>query len=192
MGYVHITAKDVGSCMGGETYFGSDPKEFYKSYLQSPLESHNEEEDKATPLGCEPYNLVEEKATIVPLHKGEEYEIPRYDVLPDMYKDHILLQIYEIAFSSYHGSSFVEDSKADRYVGNEVCVVDPCKKKDGNICQQLEGENLMDDILCEAHQLRISLKEDKEKIMASMNNLVHINALVIRCHWKDSLGELEG
>ena len=50
----HITAKDVGSCMGGETYFGSDPKEFYKSYLQSPLESHNEEEDKATPLGCEP------------------------------------------------------------------------------------------------------------------------------------------
>ena len=70
--------------------------------------------------------------------------------------------------------------------------MDPCNKKDGNICQQLEGETLMKDILCEPHQLRISLKEDKEKIMASMNNLVHINALVIRCHWKDSVGELEG
>ena len=60
VGDFHIIAKDVGPCEGGETYFGSYPKEYYESYLQSPIEPHNEEEDKATPLGCEPENLVEE------------------------------------------------------------------------------------------------------------------------------------
>ena len=70
MGDLHITDGDVGSCMGVETPFVSDPKGDCKSKLQSPLEPHKEEEDKATPLGCEPKNLVEQ-ATIVPLH--EEY-----------------------------------------------------------------------------------------------------------------------
>ena len=51
--------------MGGEEYFGSDPKEVHKSYLQSPSEPHNEDENKATPLGCEAEILVEERATIV-------------------------------------------------------------------------------------------------------------------------------
>ena len=37
----HITSKDIGSCDGGETYFGSYPKEYYKTDLQSPLEPHN-------------------------------------------------------------------------------------------------------------------------------------------------------
>ena len=49
---LHIADKDVGSCMGEETYFGSDPKEYYKSELQSPIEPHKEEENKATTLGC--------------------------------------------------------------------------------------------------------------------------------------------
>ena len=59
MGDFYITAKDVGSCEGCDTSFGSKPKEDYKSDLQSPLEPHNEEEDKDTPLRCEPDNLVE-------------------------------------------------------------------------------------------------------------------------------------
>ena len=73
-----ITAKDVGPCEGGETYFGSDPKKDYKSDLQSPIEPHNEKEDKATPLGCEPENLVEEKATIVSLHEEDNIK-HKYD-----------------------------------------------------------------------------------------------------------------
>ena len=52
VGDFHITAKDVGSCEGGETYFGSDPKEQYKLDLQSPIEPHNDEEEKATPFAC--------------------------------------------------------------------------------------------------------------------------------------------
>ena len=60
VGDFHITTKDVGSCEYGETYFRSYTKEVYKSYLQSPLEPHNEEKDKATPLRCESENLVEE------------------------------------------------------------------------------------------------------------------------------------
>ena len=35
--------------------------------MQSPLEPRKEEEDNATPLGCEPNKLVEKHATIVPL-----------------------------------------------------------------------------------------------------------------------------
>ena len=30
VGDLQITAQDVGSCMGGETYFGSYPKEVHK------------------------------------------------------------------------------------------------------------------------------------------------------------------
>ena len=48
--------------MGGETHFVSHPKGYYKSELQSPLEPHKEEDDRATPLGCEPEILVEEQA----------------------------------------------------------------------------------------------------------------------------------
>ena len=38
VGDLRITAQGSGSCMGGETYFGSDTKEVHKSYLQSPSE----------------------------------------------------------------------------------------------------------------------------------------------------------
>ena len=33
VGDFQITAKDIGPCGGGETYFGSNPKEYYKSDL---------------------------------------------------------------------------------------------------------------------------------------------------------------
>ena len=143
VGDFQITAKDDGSCEGGETYFGSDPKEGYKSELQSPLEPHNDEEDKATPFGCEPENLVEDQATIVPLHKGEEDEMPRYDVLYDFCKDHISFQPSEIPSTSYHGSDFATYSKVGRYVENEICVVDQCHKQDDIMFQPWEGETLV-------------------------------------------------
>ena len=107
-----------------------DPKEVYKSDLQSPLEPHNEEEDKATPFGCEPENLVKEKATIVSLH---EDEMPRYDILSYLCNDHISLQPSKIPPTSHHGSYFAEDSKVDLYVENKIFVVDPCHKKNGLI-----------------------------------------------------------
>ena len=59
-GDIQITGKDVGSCMVNDTYFGLYPNEYHKSELQSPLEPHKEEENKAIPLGCEPKKLVEE------------------------------------------------------------------------------------------------------------------------------------
>ena len=62
---LRTTAKDVGSYAGGKKEFGSGPKEEYKSELQSSQEPWKEEEDKATPPGCEAENLVEEKATLV-------------------------------------------------------------------------------------------------------------------------------
>ena len=43
VGDLPITAQGSGSCMGGETYFGSDPKEVHKSDLESPSEPHNED-----------------------------------------------------------------------------------------------------------------------------------------------------
>ena len=72
VGDLQITAQGFGSCMGGETYFGSDPKEIYISYLQSPSEPQNEEENKATPLRCEPKYLVEEQATKVYVQEEDE------------------------------------------------------------------------------------------------------------------------
>ena len=69
VGDLQITTQGFESCLGGETYFESDPKEVQKSYLQSHLEPRSEEENKATPLKCEPGNLVEEQATKVSAHK---------------------------------------------------------------------------------------------------------------------------
>ena len=50
----------------------------------------------------------------------------------------------------------------------------------------------MEDLLFETHNLSGSLKEDRKKLMASMKNFVDINALVARCCWKASGGEMEG
>ena len=65
VGDLKITAQYVGLCMSTDTYFGSYPKYYYKSELDSPQEPHTEEEIKSTPLGCEAEILVEEQATIV-------------------------------------------------------------------------------------------------------------------------------
>ena len=50
----------------------------------------------------------------------------------------------------------------------------------------------MEDILGEPHHLIGSLKEDREKLREEMRNFVDINALMARCCWKYSSGEMEG
>ena len=70
VGDIQITTQ--GLCMGGETYFESDPKEVQKSDLQSHPEPQSEEENKATSLRCEPRKLVEEQATLVSLQKDDK------------------------------------------------------------------------------------------------------------------------
>ena len=64
-------------------------------------------------------------------------------------------------------------------------------KKYGIMCQLLEGETLVEDILCETHNFSRSLKEDRENLMVSMNKFLDTNALVTRCCLKDSVGELK-
>ena len=75
---------------------------------------------------------------------------------------------------------------------NEFCVVDPCQKKSSIICQLLEEDTLVHELLCESHHLSGPLKEDGEKLKAALKNLLDINALVARCCWKASGGEMEG
>ena len=100
--------------------------------------------------------------------------------------DHMSFQPSDIPSTSHHGSECAKNSKADLYVEDEFCVVDPCHKKNGHICQLLEEESLLEDILGEPHHLSGSLKEDRKKLRASMKNFVEINALVARCCWKAS------
>ena len=94
MGDFRITTQGFGSCMGGETYFGSDPKEVHKSYLHSTLEPQNEEKNKATPLKCEPENLVEEKATKVSIQKENKVNNMN-DKSYYFYSIHVHLQPYD-------------------------------------------------------------------------------------------------
>ena len=100
-------------------------------------------------------------------------------------------QYLYIPSTSHHGSDFVENSKDDLYAKNEFCVGDPCQKQDGHVCQILEEEKLVEDILCEPHNLSESQKEDQNKLMAAMKNVFDINALVARCCCKASGGEME-
>ena len=110
----------------------------------------------------------------------------------EMISNHMSFQPSNIPSTSNHGSDFAENSKADLYDENEFCVVDPCHKKSSIICQLLEEETLVQDLLCEPHHLSGPLKEDREKLKAALKNLVDINALVARCCWKASGGEMEG
>ena len=157
-------------------------------------------EDKPPPSVCEVENSKEKNlmqrdahsSDFCTLSQNDEDEMPMYAILSDLCNDHISLQLSYIPYTSHHGGYFAEDSKADLYVENEFYVVDPCHKKNGLISQLLEEGSLVEDISCETHHLIKSLKEDRESIMASMNNFVDINALVARCCWKASRGEMEG
>ena len=117
------------------------------------------------------------------------------DKSSDFCNSHVHLQPsdpWEDGKTSHHGSECAENSKADLYVEDEFYVVDPCYKKNGHICQLLEEEILVEDILGETHHLSGSLKEDRKKLRAAMKNIVDINALVERCCWKASSGDMEG
>ena len=78
------------------------------------------------------------------------------------------------------------------YAKKETYAVDLCHKKFEHVCQPLDEGHFMGDILCEPHHLSGSLKEDRENLMAAMNNIVDINALMARGCWKASGGEIEG
>ena len=93
---------------------------------------------------------MEEQSTIVPTH---EYETPMYDVISDFCKDPISLQPSDLPSTQYHGSDFAKYYNVDLYVENGICVVDPCHNQDDLRCQPLEGEKLMEHLLCEPHHL---------------------------------------
>ena len=71
-------------------------------------------------------------------------------------------------------------------------MVDSFHKKNSHVCELLEEENLVEDLLCEPQNLSGSIKEDKKKLMEAMKNFVDINALVERCCWQASGGDMEG
>ena len=50
----------------------------------------------------------------------------------------------------------------------------------------------MEDIFGEPHHLSGSLKEDRKNLREAMKNFVDINALVARCCWQASSGDMEG
>ena len=60
----------------------------------SPLEPHNEDENKATPLGCEAKILVEEQSTIVSVQEdGNAKNMDNKS--SDFYSIHVHLQPYD-------------------------------------------------------------------------------------------------
>ena len=74
-------------------------------------------------------------------------------MLPDFHTDHMSFQHSEIPSTSDHGSECAENSKAGLYVEDGFYVVDSCHKKNGHICQILEEETLVEDIIGEPHHL---------------------------------------
>ena len=119
VGDIHITAQGFGSCMGGETSFGSYTKEVYISYLHSPPEPRNAEENKATPLKCESGNLVEEQASKVSEHK--DGKMKNMDgKISDFCSSHVHLQPYN-TWEDKNSSLASEDYKMkDNCEGDEI------------------------------------------------------------------------
>ena len=110
----------------------------------------------------------------------DEAEMTGHEMLSNLFRYHVSFQPSQIPSTTHHGSDFIENSKANLYNENEFCVVGPCHKKNGHVCQILEEGNLVDYILCEPNNLSGSLKEDRKKLMAAMKNFVDINVSVAR------------
>ena len=86
--------------------------------MQSPLEPHNEEEEKATPLGCELENFVEEQATIVSLH--EECNIKNmYDKCSYFCSSHVYLQPLDPWEDEKTSYAYEGCKMKDNYEGDE-------------------------------------------------------------------------
>ena len=104
--------------MGGETYFGSYPKEVHKSYFHSPPKTHNEEENKSTPLGCEPKNLVEEQATKVSVQKEDQVNNMN-DKSVNFHRIHVHLQPYDPWEDGKTSLAFEDCKMKDNCEGDE-------------------------------------------------------------------------
>ena len=122
-----IIAKEGDVVNGDKKYFGSDTKDNQKSYLQLELEFHNEEEDKVTLLGCEPENLVEEKATIVSLHEEDNIKHKYYKIFnfcishvylhpPDPWED-------EKTSLAYEGCKMKDSCERDEFTSSFLLVI---------------------------------------------------------------------
>ena len=116
----------------------------------------------------------------------------KYEVLFDFFIYYISFHPYDTPSPSYSINELIRASIVDLRAKKETYAMDFYHKEFEHVCQSFDEGNLMDDILCEPHNLSGSLKEDIEKNMAAMNKLVYINAWVARCCWKASGGEMEG
>ena len=130
---LQITAQGFHKCMGGETYFGSDPKVIQKSDLQSHPKPRSEEESKATPLRCEPGKLVEEQATLVSLQKDDKVKNMDSN-MSDFCSSHVHPQLYD-AWGKEKTSSELPNEVEDKPqpVGCELV-----KLKEKNLMQRDE------------------------------------------------------
>ena len=164
--------------------------------MKSSIEIPNEVEEKPPLVVCEVENSKEKNMMQREENSSEFWTLLQHDEAVmkrhETISDHISFQPSEIPSTSHHGSECAENSKANLYVEDEFCVVDPCHKKNGHICQLLEEENLLEDILGEPCHLSGSLKEDRKNLREAMKNFVDLNAFVSRCCWKASGGDMEG
>ena len=64
----------------------------------------------------------------------DEAEMTSHEILSNLFPYHMSFQPSEIPSTTHHGSDFTENLKADLYVENDFCVVDPYHKKNGHLC----------------------------------------------------------
>ena len=195
-----ISAEEGEIVNDDDGYFGSYTKEEHMSDLKSSIELPNEVEYTPPPAVCEVENSKETNMMQSDAHSSDfctywqhdEDEIPNYEILSDFCRDYTSLQPYDIPSPSYSVNELIRSSNVDVYAKKETYAVDLCHKKFEHVCQPVDEGNFMGDLICEPHHLSGSLKEDRENLMAAMNNIVDINALMARGCWKASGGEIEG
>ena len=114
--------------------------------MKSSVDLPNEVEDKPPSARCKLENSKEKNMMQrdahssyfgTPLHDDED-EILRNEMIYGFCNHQMTFQPLDILSTSHHGSDFAENSKVDLYVENEFCIMDPCHKKNGLICQLLE------------------------------------------------------
>ena len=106
--------------------------------------------------------------------------VERHIILSDFCRDYTSFQPYDTPSPSYSVHELIRSSIVDLCAKKETYAMYFCHNKFEHVFQSLDEGNLMENILCEPHNLSGSLKEDGENLMESMNNLVDINAWVER------------
>ena len=94
-------------------------------------------------------------------------QMPKYEVLSDFHRDYTSFRPYDTPSPSYSVHELIRYSIVDLCAKKETYAMDFYHKEFEHVCQSLDEGHLMEDILCEPHNLSGSLEKGQREAYGS-------------------------